>query len=64
MKETASDNRCPVIDLARELPKNSKYFYDYVHFTNEGAEVVAEIVFKNLYPWLDTTVVGGNLLGD
>jgi lysophospholipase L1-like esterase len=34
-----------VIDLARELPKDSRLFYDYLHFTNEGAVRVGDIVF-------------------
>ena len=29
-----------VIDLARELPKSSKYFYDLFHFTNEGSGAI------------------------
>jgi len=41
-----------VVDLARELPKSSKYYYDFVHYTNEGAKEVAEIVFKQIYPFL------------
>ena len=41
-----------VIDLARELPKSSRYFYDFAHYTNEGTEELAEIIFKNLYPFL------------
>jgi hypothetical protein len=41
-----------VIDLARELPKDSTYFYDFFHFTNPGADRVAEIVHHGLRPWL------------
>jgi hypothetical protein len=37
-----------VIDLSREMPKNSKYYYDFIHFTNEGARLVSEILFKHL----------------
>jgi hypothetical protein len=37
-----------VVDLARELPKSSKYFYDLYHYNNEGAEEVAKIIFKDL----------------
>lgn len=33
-----------VIDLAHELPKDSRLFYDYLHYTNEGAARVGEIV--------------------
>lgn len=33
-----------VIDLARALPKSSRLFYDFVHFTDEGSRQVASIV--------------------
>ena len=42
-----------LIDLARLLPKNSVYFYDMSHFTNQGAEKVASIVAEGLGPVLD-----------
>jgi lysophospholipase L1-like esterase len=42
----------PVIDLATELPKTSRYFYDPMHYTNQGAEQVGEIVYRHLSPWL------------
>jgi len=38
-----------VIDLAEKMPKNSLYYYDFIHFTNEGAKKVAEILFTDLY---------------
>lgn len=41
-----------VIDLARKLPKSSKYFYDFHHFSNEGSEKVAEIIYNDLSPFL------------
>jgi len=41
-----------VIDLAIEMPRNTKYYYDFYHFTNEGAEKVAEIIYNKLYPYL------------
>lgn len=37
-----------LIDLAREMPKSSRYYYDLVHYTNAGTEKVAEIIFANL----------------
>jgi hypothetical protein len=37
-----------VIDLARRLPKSSRYYYDYHHYTNAGAEAVAEVVAEEL----------------
>jgi hypothetical protein len=37
-----------VIDLARMLPKNSIYYYDFIHFTNEGAQKVSDILYAEL----------------
>lgn len=42
--------KLPLIDLAGMLPKNSLYFYDMSHFTNQGATVVASIIAKSLTP--------------
>jgi len=47
-----------LIDLARELPKDSRLFYDFLHFTNEGAAKVAEIVAQHLVPRLRERVAG------
>jgi lysophospholipase L1-like esterase len=41
-----------VIDLASEMPKSTKYFYDFIHFNNDGSEKVAEIVYNRLLPYL------------
>jgi hypothetical protein len=41
-----------VIDLAKEMPKNFIYYYDFTHFTNEGAKKASEILYKSLYPVL------------
>lgn len=37
-----------LIDLARELPKDSRYFYDFLHFTNDGSERVGQIIASHL----------------
>jgi hypothetical protein len=42
-----------VMDLAAEMPKNSAYYYDFIHYTKAGAQKVAEIVHKNLIPYLN-----------
>lgn len=42
----------PTVDLARALPKDSTFFYDFFHFTNEGADRVAQIAAAELTPWL------------
>jgi len=52
LKEVCSLKKVPVIDLAGQVPKNSLYFYDASHFTNEGADKVAGIVaegFKRIF---------------
>ena len=41
-----------LIDLAREMPKDSKYFADWIHFTGAGAALVGELVYRHLEPRL------------
>jgi hypothetical protein len=43
-------NRVTVVDLAAEMPKDSRYYYDFIHYDNAGAEKVAAILFKDLGP--------------
>jgi lysophospholipase L1-like esterase len=51
-REVGKENNLLIIDLAREMPKSSKYYYDWFHYSNEGAEKVAEIIYNRLYPYL------------
>ena len=44
--------RVLLIDLAHEMPKDSRYFSDWIHFTNEGAVMVGDLVFQGLRPVL------------
>jgi lysophospholipase L1-like esterase len=41
-----------VIDLASAMPKDSRLFYDWVHYTAAGARHVAEVVERHLLPFL------------
>ena len=41
-----------LIDLARELPRNSAYYYDYLHYAEPGAAEVARIIDAQLSPFL------------
>ena len=43
-REVGVENNVHVIDLAKEMPKDSKYYRDLLHFTIEGSEKIAEIV--------------------
>lgn len=41
-----------VIDEARQMPKDSRYYYDLMHFSDAGAEKFAEIADRDLSPYL------------
>lgn len=53
LREMRDQHGVFVVDLAREMPKDSSLFYDWVHFTNEGARVVGEIVARRLIEHLE-----------
>lgn len=48
-RKIAGNQQIFLIDLAKELPKNSIYFYDAMHFTNEGNEMISKILSEK---WL------------
>jgi len=47
-RQTAHDHGVLLIDAAREMPKDSRLFYDFLHYTNEGAARLGEIVATRL----------------
>jgi lysophospholipase L1-like esterase len=51
-REVGRERGVLVIDLARQMPKNSLYFYDLMHYTNAGAARMAEIIAAPLTPFL------------
>jgi lysophospholipase L1-like esterase len=51
-REVGRERGVLVIDLARQMPKNSLYFYDLMHYTNAGAAKMAEIITAQLTPFL------------
>ena len=51
-RKVGRENNVLVIDLARQMPKSSRYYWDYLHYTNEGAQVGADIVYRSLCPML------------
>lgn len=51
-RQVGAERGVLVVDLARQLPKDSTFFYDFFHFTNAGADRVAAIVHDRLGPWL------------
>lgn len=50
-RQVGQEENVLVIDLAKEMPKSSRYYYDFSHYTNEGAEKFAEIIFNYLCPY-------------
>jgi hypothetical protein len=38
----------PCIDLAAMIPTDQEYFYDSMHFTERGAELVAQDIFRHM----------------
>lgn len=48
-RETGREEGVDVIDLARQMPKNTFFYYDFIHFTEQGAKSVADIVASELH---------------
>lgn len=43
-RATASKLAIDLIDLAEVMPKDSRFYYDLIHFNNDGAEMVADLM--------------------
>jgi lysophospholipase L1-like esterase len=52
LRRVAREQGVPLIDLAQELPRSTRLFYDAMHFTREGAEELARLVAARLCPAL------------
>lgn len=52
VRRVGQDHQVLIIDLARELPKSSRNFYDYFHYTNDGSAAIANIIYQHLNPFL------------
>jgi len=59
-RRTAHDRGVLLIDAARELPKDSRFFYDFMHFTNEGSARLGDIVATHLEPLLRSPALSGS----
>ena len=57
-RRVALETGAHLIDLAREMPKTSRFYYDFLHFSNAGARRVAAILFDRLCPYLQRTFPG------
>ncbi len=52
LRQVGAAEQVPVIDLARQMPRDSVYYYDFLHYTEPGARKVAEIIYRDLKPIL------------
>ena len=48
VRNIAAEYHVPLIDAAREMPKDSGLYFDWIHYSNAGAVRMAEIVSRNL----------------
>ncbi len=46
--EVAEKMKVPFINLSSRLPKDSRFFYDGYHFTNDGADLTGDILFDEI----------------
>jgi lysophospholipase L1-like esterase len=53
-RRVGKENGILVIDLARQLPKTSRYFYDFIHYTPQGAQAIADVLYQSLCPMLQS----------
>ena len=51
-RQVARQRGLLLIDLAREMPADSAYYFDLMHYTNAGAARVATIIAARLQPFL------------
>jgi lysophospholipase L1-like esterase len=51
-RQVGREQGVPVIDLAREMPKDSRYYFDLMHYTNAGAAKIADLIDAGLTPFL------------
>jgi hypoxanthine phosphoribosyltransferase len=58
LRLVAAKDQVLLIDLARELPRHSVYYYDYLHYTEAGAAAVAEIIYRDLRPFVASHFAG------
>ena len=53
VRNIAAEHKTGLIDLAKEMPKRTEYYYDTYHFSNTGCQKVAEIIYQEFYPLLE-----------
>jgi len=57
-RKVAGDKDVTIVDLAKNMPKSSRYFYDFIHYTPQGAQVIADILDHSLCPLMQSKFPG------
>jgi hypothetical protein len=47
VRQVCVESQTQRIDLAKLLPKDSKYFFDDMHFSDAGCQKISEVIFEN-----------------
>lgn len=47
VRQVCVESQTQRIDLAKLLPKDSKYFFDDMHFSDTGCQKISEVIFEN-----------------
>ena len=54
LKKLAQEYGLLCIDLAAMMPRSTRYYYDFVHYTNEGTRKVVELIAPALEEYIKT----------
>ena len=57
-RKITRENGITLVDLARTMPKSSRYFYDFIHYTPQGAQAIGDILDDSLCPVLQSKFPG------
>jgi lysophospholipase L1-like esterase len=61
IRDVAREEQVLLVDIAAEMPTGSEYFADYVHFTDKGSQVVAELIAARLLPHVREAASGRDM---
>jgi lysophospholipase L1-like esterase len=61
VRQVAAEQKVPLVDLERTVPKSLEYMYDDAHFTERGADRIAELLTDPVVHALSTMRVGTTL---
>ncbi len=51
-RKVANEEGVFLVDIAHKMPKSTDLFYDCFHFTNKGGEVLSELLFEEMKPFI------------